>query len=104
LDKGAFIVTERDGSVTFEVRVVPRASRTAIVGVHGTALKISLSAPPVDGAANDALIAILAKALGVDRRSVGIVRGGHGRQKLVRIAGATVEQVRALLDAGADAG
>ena len=68
-----------DGSVRFAVRVQPRASRSEIVGVHGDAMKIRLSAPPVDGAANDALVELVADALGVSRRSVRIVGGESSR-------------------------
>lgn len=90
------VVTERDGAVSFEVRVVPRASRDAIAGVHGQALKVSLSAPPVEGAANEALIALLARALSVPKRTVELVRGEQSRTKLVRITGVTAAQLHAL--------
>jgi uncharacterized protein len=71
--------------------------------MHGAALKVRLHAPPVDGAANDALIALLAERLGVPRRDVRIVQGATSRSKVVEIAGTTAEAVRALAEHGTDA-
>jgi uncharacterized protein (TIGR00251 family) len=78
------------------VHVQPRASRSEVVGTHGAALKVRLLAPPVDGAANDALVALLAEKLGVPRRDVRIVQGATSRTKLVEIEGTTADAVRAL--------
>ena len=74
-------VTEADGAITFDVQVVPRASRDR--------LKVQLTAPPVDGAANEALVELFAKSLGRRRADVAIVRGQTGRKKTIRVAGAT---------------
>jgi len=70
-----------------------------VVGVEGGALKVRLSAPPVEGAANRALVKLLAKALGVARSRVEIVRGARSRNKLVRVAGLRAEELRARLGA-----
>jgi uncharacterized protein len=78
------------------VHVQPRASRSEIVGLHGTALKVRLHAPPVDGAANDALVALLAERLGLPQRAVRIVGGAAARSKTVEIDGTTEAAVRAL--------
>lgn len=78
------------------VHVQPRASRSEVVGTHGAALKVRLLAPPVDGAANDALVALLAEKLGVPRRDVRIVQGATSRAKVVEIDGTTADAVRAL--------
>jgi uncharacterized protein (TIGR00251 family) len=86
-------ITEARGSVTFAVRVVPRSSRNQITGVEGGALKIKLTAPPVEGAANAALIEFIAEWLGVRRSVVSIVSGDKARNKLVRVNGVTREQV-----------
>lgn len=86
-------ITEANGSVTFAVRVAPRSSRNQIVGVEGGALKIKLTAPPVEGAANAALIEFVAEWLGVRRSAVSIVSGDKARNKLVRVTGVTREQV-----------
>lgn len=82
--------------VSFRVKVAPRASREAILGVHDGALKISLTAPPVEGEANLALCAFLAKKLGVAKRAVEIVQGQTGRLKTLRVAGVDAARVRAL--------
>lgn len=88
-------ITEKDGAVTFAVRVVPRASRTEIAGEMDGALRVRISAPPVDGAANDEVIKFFAKRLGVSRSSVDIVSGQTSKSKLVRIYGVTAEQLQA---------
>ena len=87
-------VQEGDDSVTFEVRVAPRASRNAIAGVHEGALKVSLTAPPVEGAANEALRKLFAKALGVPKSSIEIIRGERTRNKVLRIRGVSREALR----------
>jgi uncharacterized protein (TIGR00251 family) len=86
-----------DSGVRFAVRVQPRASRSEIVGVHGDAMKIRLSAPPVDGAANDALVELVADALGVSRRAVRIVAGESSRSKTVEVEGVTAAAVLRLV-------
>ncbi len=88
--------TDPDG-VLVDLWVQPRAGRTALAGVRDGALKVRVAAPPVDGEANDALVRLLAKVVGVPRRDVTIVRGQGGRRKTVRIRGATPEAVRARL-------
>ena len=91
------LAREEGGAVVFSVRVAPRASRSAVLGVHDGALKVALTAPPVEGAANAALIAFLAKALGVPKRDVVIEQGEASRSKLVRVTGVTRERVVALV-------
>lgn len=86
--------TERDGALIVDVLVVPRASRTRIGPVVGERLRVAVTSPPVDGAANAAVIDALADAFGVRRSAIEIVRGERGRRKTVSIAGAT----RAALD------
>jgi uncharacterized protein (TIGR00251 family) len=81
-------VAEDAGGITFDVQVVPRASRDRLGPVLGERLKIQLTAPPVDGAANDALVQLLARALGRARADVQIVRGLTGRKKTIRVTGA----------------
>lgn len=74
------------------VRVIPRSSRNAIKWEQGV-LKAHLTAPPVDGAANDALIALLAERLGLSRRAISITHGATSRQKVVEIVGMTETEV-----------
>ena len=83
--------------IRLRVRVAPRAAHARILGVHDGALKVSLTAPPVDGAANEALIALLAEALGVPRRAVAITHGHTSKSKTVLIAGVSEAQLRALV-------
>jgi uncharacterized protein len=70
-----------------DVRVIPRAPRTVVDGTRGRAILVRLAAPPVDGAANEALIAFLADALDLPRRSIRIIAGETSRDKRVRIEG-----------------
>jgi uncharacterized protein (TIGR00251 family) len=76
-----------DGSIVIDVRVVPRSSRSGVAGVRGGALLVRLHAPPVEGAANDELIDVVAAALDVPRRAVSIISGRHSREKRVRVTG-----------------
>jgi len=80
-------VTEAEGRVRFSVRVQPRASNNQVAGVHGDALKIRLTAPPVDGAANRELVDFLADIFDVGRQSIRIVGGESSRSKIVEIDG-----------------
>ncbi len=84
----------RDGGVRVAVHVQPRAARTEIAGVHGTALKVRLNAPPVDGAANDALVRFLAEQFGVPRRAVRVVAGHASRNKVVELDGVDASAVQ----------
>ena len=96
-------VDVRGASIRVHVHVQPRASRSEVVGLHGAALKVRLHAPPVDGAANDALVALLAERLDIPRRDVRIVQGATSRAKVVEITGTTAGAVRALAEHGTDA-
>lgn len=82
---------------TFPVRVQPRARRNAITGELGDALKIALTAPPVDGKANQACIDFFAKLLKVDRSSVTIAAGQTSRNKVIRVAGLSAQEVKSRL-------
>ena len=75
------------GAVTFEVRVTPRSSSNRILGTDEGVLRVALTTPPIDGAANDALRKLVSKRLGVPKSSVEIVRGKRGRNKLLRVYG-----------------
>lgn len=89
-----FQITEHQDGVTFTVRVVPRARRSQLSGLHGRALKVRLTAPPVEGAANVALCDFLAEQLGVRPRAVKIMSGHTSRQKVVRVSGVSADTVR----------
>jgi uncharacterized protein (TIGR00251 family) len=87
-------ITTTSGGVRFAIRVQPRASRTEVTGLHGDALRIRVNAPPVDGAANEAVVRTLAETLDVSPRSVSIVAGASSRTKIVEITGLTEAEVR----------
>ena len=76
-----------DGGIRLRLRIQPRASRTEVAGLHGDTIRIRLSAPPVDGAANAELVRFLAEVLHVPTRAVEIIAGHSGRHKTVRILG-----------------
>ena len=82
---------------TLSVRVQPRASRNEVAGLVGDTLKIRLTAPPVEGEANDACLAFLAKLLDLAPSRLAIIQGAHSRTKLIRITGLTKDEVRARL-------
>lgn len=82
---------------TFAVKVHPRSRNNAITGEVGDALKLALTAPPVEGRANQACIEFLANLLDVPRSSVTIAAGQNRRNKIIRIAGLSAEQVRTRL-------
>jgi uncharacterized protein (TIGR00251 family) len=88
---------ERDGTLIFKVRVVPRASRSEIVGEHDGTLRVRVAAPPVDGAANEELVRVLARAFKVSRSAVQITAGHSSKVKLVCIKGGAP---RTLAEAG----
>ena len=82
---------------TLSVRVHPGARKNGVTGVHADALKIALTAPPVDGKANEALIAFLADALRLPRARIALVSGLTIRAKMVRITGKSAAEVAAAL-------
>ena len=92
----AFANDVADGC-TLAVRVHPGARKNSVTGVHADALKIALTAPPVDGKANEALIAFLAEALRLPRARIAIVAGLASRAKTVRITGKSAAEVAAAL-------
>ena len=84
-------------SAVIDIRVIPRAPRTRVDGTRGGAILIRLAAPPVEGAANDALVAFLAEALSLPRRNIRIVSGDKSRDKRVQIDGLDQAAARARL-------
>lgn len=73
--------------IRFSVKVQPRSKASELAGTFGSALKVRLQAPPVDGAANEALVELLAQSLGVPRRDIRILHGEHSRLKSVEVRG-----------------
>jgi hypothetical protein len=90
--------TRQGTTITFAVRVVPRASRNAVAGEHDGALRVRLAAPPVEGAANEELKRFLARTLGVAPRAVEIVSGHTSRLKTIRVAGLDPARLLSLVE------
>ena len=86
--------SESGGSLVFSVYVVPRSSRSEIVGEHNGSLRVRIAAPPVDGRANDQLVRTLARAFGVAPSAVAVISGHTGKAKRVRIDGASAQTLR----------
>ncbi|MGZ5154762.1 MAG: DUF167 domain-containing protein [Burkholderiales bacterium] len=90
-------IKDTSSGATFTVRVHPRAKKNAIAGELGDALKVSLTAPPVEGKANEACIRFFAEVLQVPRSSVTIAAGDTSRNKVIRVHGLTAAQVEQTL-------
>lgn len=88
--------SESENSITFALRVIPRASRSEVVGEFDGHLKVKISAPPVDGAANAEVIRLMARSFGVARSAISIISGETSRSKRVRIEGGTVRRLQEL--------
>jgi uncharacterized protein len=88
--------SEKDGMLIFKVRVVPRASRSEIVGEHNGDLRVRIAAPPVDGAANEELVNLLARKLGVSRSAIKITGGHASKLKQLCVMGASPDALAGL--------
>lgn len=97
-------VTENAGSVTVAIKVHPRAKNNAITGLLGDALKVSLTAPPIDGRANEACIDFFSNLLKVSRSSITIAAGLSSRNKVIRVVGMSADEVRKRLIFGRPSG
>jgi uncharacterized protein (TIGR00251 family) len=91
-------VQRTSAGVRLSVRVQPRASGNSLAGIHGDALKVRLTAPPVDGAANAALVEFLSTTFGIPVRAITIVAGSSSRSKIVELDGITEDRVRKLTE------
>jgi uncharacterized protein (TIGR00251 family) len=87
-------------AVRVSVRLTPRAARNEIVGFEGETLRVRVTAPPLEGRANEALVRLLAERLGTSRGAVEVVSGHTARQKVVAVAGLTLAEVRSLIRSG----
>lgn len=94
-------IRDTANGATFSIRVQPGAKKTAITGIYGegadAAVKLSLTAPPIDGRANDAVIEFLADLLGLAKSHVSILFGVASRSKVVQVAGVSSLQIAAIL-------
>jgi uncharacterized protein len=89
-----FSIHDTPTGTTFAVKIHPRARKNAITGALGDALKLSLTAPPVEGRANEACIEFLANLLNVTRSSVTIASGQSSRRKVIRVSGLSADEVQ----------
>lgn len=96
--KTALKITETGEGITFGVHVQPRASRNELCGVQGEELKLRLTSPPVEDAANRLCIVFLAKLLGVAKSDVTIIAGARSRHKTIRIRGLSSRNILDLID------
>lgn len=96
------LVRQAGSAVRITVRVQPRASREAVEGVHGDAIRVRVQAPPVEGAANEAVCALIAQTLGIAKGRVRVVAGGGARTKTLEIEGLPAEVIRSRLAAAGE--
>ena len=89
---------EKPEGVFFQIKVLPRSSHCEVAGMHGEALKIKITAPPLEGKANDEVVRFLSKHLGVKAVQVSIVHGEHSHIKTIAVYGMTGQQLRDCLD------
>jgi len=90
-------IHETDSGATFAIRIHPRAKKNAITGELGDALKVALTAPPIDGRANEACIEFFAKLFAVQGSAVSIASGETNRNKVIRVTGLSAGMVRSKL-------
>lgn len=88
------VLREADGDLLVQVLAVPRASKSALAGVHAGRLKVRVAAPPVDGAANEELVRFLARTLGVARSRVRLERGASSKRKSFRVSELPIREAR----------
>ncbi len=91
--------TDASGGVLLKVAARPGASRSAVQGLAGDALKVAIQAPPEKGKANDELVRFLARTLGLRRPQVTLVKGDTSRDKVVRVEGLDADALRAVIEA-----
>ena len=89
---------QTSGGVRFMVRLQPRASKNEIAGLQGSALKVRVTAPPVEGMANESLIELISAALKISRRKVCIVSGSASRTKILEVQGISLESVQRMAE------
>ena len=85
-------LSEKDQEIILRLHAQPGAKRTSVVGLYGDKLKIAVATPPVDGKANQAIIAFLAKTLGLSKSKLTIISGETSREKRIRIQGITADE------------
>ena len=92
---------EKNGYIYIHIHVQPRASKNQIVGIHGDSLKVRLTSPPVEGAANSLLVEFIGKKLGIAKSKIEIVAGEKSRHKTLRVEGLSKAETVIRLDIAA---
>lgn len=93
-----WLAPQDNNSATITIYVQPKASRNRIVGLHGDAVKISITAPPVDGKANESVVRFFAKLLKIPKSAITIISGETGRTKRLLLSGISATEVRETID------
>jgi len=88
---------EQPGALLVDILVAPRSSKNRLGPIHGDRLKVAVTAPPVDGAANSAVVELFARSLAIGRRDVDVVAGASSRRKTVRLRGCTRQRLEAAI-------
>lgn len=91
-------LSEKGGSVFINIHLQPRASKNEIAGIHGESLKVRLTSPPVEGAANSHVIEFFSKKLGTTKSKIAIVSGEKSRHKTLKVEGLTAAEATAMID------
>ena len=91
-------IKEGEGGCTISLKVIPKASRTQITGVEAGALKLKVQAPPVEGAANEAVVEYLAKCLRKSKSSIDLIKGRQSRHKVIHITGISSMEVMKMME------
>jgi len=90
-------VREVESGVVFSIHVIPRSKKEGFAGTHGDSIKVKVNAPPVEGAANKAVVKFIAKLFDVSKSNVEIIKGETGREKQVLVRGVGLEKAKAVL-------
>lgn len=90
-------ITENENSIVFEVRVIPRSSKSEIVGEYNDCLKVKLTSPPVDGEANEELIKLFSKTFNISKSDIFILSGQTSKTKQIQISGLTLFQLQKVI-------
>jgi len=94
----SYLATATDGTISIRLHIQPKASKSRIVGIHDGCLKIAVTAPPVEGKANKAVVKFLADLLGVPVRDVTVKSGAQSRRKLVVVKALGATEIRHVLE------
>ena len=90
--------SSKEQSSTFKIKLLPRSSRSQIIGWENDVLKVKVNSPPVDGRANKEFVELLAKSLGIRKKNIAIIAGQKSRLKTIRIHGLSNQDIKLIFD------